>query len=247
MVQPREDRWKAITGRAFGSIAQKWSERVPGDGEIDSLIELLGCSPGASILDAGCGAGADSVALARRGYRVRGFDISSEMIAQARDRAAQLGLDGDVVSFRVGDVEDIDAPDASFDAILCRCVLDFTPHPGVALCEFRRVLRPGGRLLLSTLGARAPAKLEWWRRFLPDNHDPHYANDILPWEMEALLGELGWRIEDQFPAFRSSIHGFANAYTEESAARLTDPVLRQTVCSSWTFVATCWGESTSAG
>src|SRR5919199_1415701 len=78
------------------------------------------------------------------------------------------------------DDERLGSPDGAFDALICFNVLDFTPRPGVALTEFRRVLKPGGRLVLIMLGAYSPVKLEWWRRFLPDHDGKHTGNDILP-------------------------------------------------------------------
>src|SRR5207237_5255953 len=109
-------------------------------------------------------------------------------IANARDAARAADLTEEMAEFAVGDVERLAFADDTFDAVLCALVPDFTPRPGVALAEFRRVLKPGGRLLLLTLGATSPVKQEWWRRFLPDNTEERVRNYILPLEMDALLG-----------------------------------------------------------
>ena len=232
------DQWKAATARQFDGLAETWRSRgVAQDDRLASLLPLLGGGPGSLVLDVGCGSGNWSLALARAGYRVRGVDLSPEMIARAWDAARELGLSEDAASFRVGDAERLDFPDSSFDALICFNVLDFTPRPAAALVEFRRVLRPGGRLVLIVLGAYSPVKWEWWRRFLPDQDGKHTGNDILPWETEHLLEELGWRIVDQHPLSGTTVHGVASSYSQEQLDGLPDKVLQQAVAAAWRFVA----------
>ena len=60
--------------------------------EVDFLIEELGVSPGASILDVGCGTGRHSIELARRGYAVTGIDLSTGMLGRAREKASEAGV-----------------------------------------------------------------------------------------------------------------------------------------------------------
>lgn len=77
--------------------------------------------------------------------RVAGVDISEEMLAIARGRARALGLD---VDLRAGDVEELDWPDASVDTVVSTLSLCTIPDEWRAVAEARRVLRPGGRLVL---------------------------------------------------------------------------------------------------
>ncbi|HZA90502.1 MAG TPA: methyltransferase domain-containing protein [Solirubrobacterales bacterium] len=77
--------------------------------------------------------------------RVTGVELSPEMLAIGRRRAEELGRDADL---RVGDVQELDFPDASFDTVVCTLGLCTIPDDRKAVAEARRVLRPGGRLLL---------------------------------------------------------------------------------------------------
>lgn len=110
-------------------------------------IELAGVGPGESVLDVGCGTGTLTLAAkaaAGTGGRVSGIDPSPEMVEAARRKAARTRSD---VQFRVGVVEALPFPDASFDVVLSSLMLHHLPvdvkRQGFA--EIARVLRPGGR------------------------------------------------------------------------------------------------------
>ena len=76
---------------------------------------------------------------------VTGIELSPAMLAIARQRAADLGRDADL---REGDAEHLPFADASFDTVVCALSLCTIPHPAAAIGEMKRVLVPGGRLLL---------------------------------------------------------------------------------------------------
>lgn len=232
------DRVKAVNAAYWDSNAARWrGQDLPARDAVRALGSTLRCEPGSRILDAGCGPGLWAVALALEGYRVRGIDIAPAMVAAARDRSQEHALSEDAAAFQVAALDAVDFPSASFDAIVCRLVLDFVPNPGLVLEEFRRVLRPGGRLALWVLGAASPVKREDWRRFMPDAAGPHVRNQMLPWEAEALLGALGWEIESHEPEFQQSGRGANNQYSAEKAALLDDRLLQQAIATSWRFVA----------
>jgi SAM-dependent methyltransferase len=224
----------------YDDLAARWPTHAP-PGIQTFITAQVGCAPGSLILDAGCGNGVRCIPLARAGYRVHGIDLSPEMIAVARQTATGLGLGEPDARFAVGDVERLPVADALCDAVLCVNVLDFTPHPGIALAEFARVLRPGGRLVLSMLGAHSAVKRgpgsERWRRFLPGAPAVIPLNDILPWEMEALLGALGWQILDQRPHVGPTVGGPPSLYTLAMVLALPDRILQQTAATTWQFVA----------
>lgn len=100
-------------------------------------------SPGASLLDVGCGPGTLTVDLARRVTpgRVVGVDAVADVLASARARAAESGVP---VEFVPGDVYHLGFPDDSFDVVHAHQVLQHLADPVAALREMRRVARPGG-------------------------------------------------------------------------------------------------------
>jgi ubiquinone/menaquinone biosynthesis C-methylase UbiE len=79
------------------------------------------------------------------GSRLTGIEISEEMLRLARERAAELGLEADL---RLGDAQALEFPDATFDTVVCTFSLCSIPDDRSAVSEAKRVLRPGGRLLL---------------------------------------------------------------------------------------------------
>jgi hypothetical protein len=111
------NQWKKDVAERFDGIADMWLQRgVTDPTRLAPIIEELNCEPDSLILDAGCGSGNWSAALALHGYRVRGFDISPKMIENAQVRAQELNLDTEKVQYQVGDAENVAFPDATFVA-----------------------------------------------------------------------------------------------------------------------------------
>jgi SAM-dependent methyltransferase len=114
------------------------------------MIEQLNLQAGQRVLELACGPG-DTGFLAAEQVRPGGVvietDASEPMLGVARGRARDLGAIN--VEFKRMDLEWLDLPTASVDAILCRWGLMFVLDPGTSLSEMRRVLRPGGRLALA--------------------------------------------------------------------------------------------------
>ncbi len=112
--------------------------------ERPAMLDLAGDVAGRRILDVGCGSGPLSGALRDRGAIVSGFDLSEAMIRLAR---ARLGEDADLL------VHDLARPlpyaDAAFDDVMASLVLHYLEDWTAPLAELRRVLRRGGRLLVS--------------------------------------------------------------------------------------------------
>lgn len=110
------------------------------------LKELLPQPAGKRALDVGTGMGQFAFYLARAGFSVTGIDLSGEMITRAKRHAAEHHLP---VDFVTGDAESLSFEDNSFDVLVSRNLLWTLPHPEKALKQWQRVVKPGGRLVIS--------------------------------------------------------------------------------------------------
>jgi 2-polyprenyl-3-methyl-5-hydroxy-6-metoxy-1,4-benzoquinol methylase len=126
---------------------------------------------GPDVLDVGCSQGIASILLAREGHRVVGIDREHEAIRAARERLDQEEAQvRERVEFRVGEGRAVGFADGSFDAVLLGEVLEHQLDPGKLLDEARRVLRPGGRIVITTPYGIHP---------YPDHKEPLYLSALL--------------------------------------------------------------------
>jgi SAM-dependent methyltransferase len=135
-----------------------------GPGLLYDIVGGLGLPIGAAALDVGCGEGRHSLALARRfGFAVRGIDPVPRHVALAREAASAAGL-AHRAAFEVGSVERLPAGDGSVDLVWCRDVLVHVADLDRAYAEFRRKLRPGGRVMVYQMfgtNRLEPAEAAW--------------------------------------------------------------------------------------
>jgi len=147
-----------------GRVGAEWADKADALDRLlgpsgDAALAALGLRSGARVLDLGCGAGATSFALADAvgpQGAVWGVDVSSDLLARARDRQAARGAAG--VHFVQADASRWQ-PDAPMDALYSRCGAMFFDDPGAAFAHLRAIMAPGAPLAIACW--RAPRLNEW--------------------------------------------------------------------------------------
>jgi len=190
----------------FDELAQRWWDP---DGPQKALHALNPARLGyvaervqlrdAAVLDVGCGGGLLSEALAQAGAKVTAIDLAPNLLKVARLHGLESGIKVDYREMAVEALAD-EAP-ASFDAITCMEMLEHVPQPASIIEACATLLKPGGRLFLSTLN-RTPAAFalaivgaEYVARLLPKGTH-QYRDFIKPSELAKWLREAGLELED---------------------------------------------------
>ncbi|GAB3726793.1 bifunctional 3-demethylubiquinone 3-O-methyltransferase/2-octaprenyl-6-hydroxy phenol methylase [Luteimonas pelagia] len=190
----------------FGALAQRWWDPQGPQKPLHALnpVRLKYVADrttldGARALDVGCGGGLLSEALAGSGANVTAIDLAPELVKVGRLHALESGA---TVDYRLQSVESLAAEmPGVFDAITCMEMLEHVPDPGAIIAACATLLRPGGRLFLSTLN-RTPAAFalaivgaEYIARLLPKGTHT-YRDFIRPSELAGWLRESGFELED---------------------------------------------------
>lgn len=152
-----------------------------------ALMACAALRPGERVLDVACGTGLIAFAAAAAvgpAGEVMGVDLSGRMVESAGRQALERNIAN--ARFARMDAERLDLPDAGFDVVLCALGLMYLPDPEQALREMRRVLRPGGRIVLVVWGDRARCG---WSALLPIV-DAEVRSDVCPLFFRLGQGEV---------------------------------------------------------
>jgi SAM-dependent methyltransferase len=154
-------------------------------------LAIASLKKGETVLDLGSGGGFDCFLAARavgETGHVIGVDMTPEMVNKARRLAADNGFEN--VEFRLGEIENLPVADGCVDVVISNCVINLSPRKGSVFRETFRVLRPGGRLIVSDVVATSD---------LPDEiksdlalHARCIAGASLVDDLEAMLREAGF-------------------------------------------------------
>jgi SAM-dependent methyltransferase len=147
---------KGVAARLAG-----YSEAEVGALPADAVVNSFGCGnpvafsgvrEGETVVDLGSGAGIDLLLAGRKtgpAGRVIGVDMTDEMISRARENIARSGMKH--VEVRKGIIEDLPVESASADWVISNCVINLSPEKPKVFAEIARVLKPGGRMLVSDI------------------------------------------------------------------------------------------------
>ena len=182
-LEALRERRKAESRSYFDRVAASFGDQLlPGrtwEGLARALLQL---APHARYADLGIGDGMLTLMLAEVATRVTAVDISPEMLNQLDKRAKQKGIDN--IECVEGDIEDLPLPDASHDLVIASQALHHSSSPSVCLEEAKRILVPGGKLLVIDLLAHTE---DWVREKLQ-----HLHLGFTEANLEALLSEAGF-------------------------------------------------------
>ena len=190
----------------FDELAQRWWDPAGPQKALHALnparlgyVAQRAALRDAAVLDVGCGGGLLSEALAKAGARVTAIDLAPNLLKVARLHGLESGVK---VEYRQTAVEALaeELPGA-FDVVTCMEMLEHVPDPASVVSACATLLKPGGRLFLSTLN-RTPAAFalaivgaEYIARLLPKGTH-QYRDFIKPSELARLLRDAGLAIED---------------------------------------------------
>jgi SAM-dependent methyltransferase len=167
-------------------------------------VERTSLRPGEAVLDACCGAGASAIPAAEAvgpDGRVLGVDLAEELLILARRKAQERGLGH--AKFRLGDIEALSPSTEVFDAAICVFGIFFLPDMPQGIRRLWQMVRPGGRLAITTWGPRLfePGNTAFWNSVKRERPDLY--KGFNPWDritdpaaLAAMLLDAGIRTSD---------------------------------------------------
>jgi ubiquinone/menaquinone biosynthesis C-methylase UbiE len=178
----------------FSRQADAYSQMdvVRSDKLLNAIADATGVRPEHRVLDLASGPGYLTMVLATRAREAIGVDATERFVAQATAEAARRGIAN--VSFRAGDVERLDLPDASFDVVTCKFAFHHFPRPARVLAEMARVAKPGATLLIADMVASEDADERDYQDRIERLCDPSHASAIMGSEFDRMFLEQGLEV-----------------------------------------------------
>jgi ubiquinone/menaquinone biosynthesis C-methylase UbiE len=151
--------------------------------------------PDTTILDAACGPGIVTAALAAKSRAVVAFDLTPAMLLRARDRCAKAGLTN--VTFEQGNATALPFPDSSFDGVVTRLSVHHFDAPRLVLNEMFRVLKPAGKFVLADVVSSQDAAESELHNAIEVLRDPSHVRMLPAIELTSMITAAGFMIETQ--------------------------------------------------
>lgn len=189
---------KSSVQQQFDRVAANYrTSAVHAQGEdLQQMVRLAYLQGDERVLDAGCGAGHAAAAFSPHAAEVVALDFTAGMLRQVELLAAERGLAN--ISTRQGDVEALPFGDDAFDVVISRYSAHHWPHPAQAVAEFRRVLKPGGRVILSDVVGFDDATCDTYLNAIEVLRDPSHVRDYTEPEWLAFFANAGFSAEIGF-------------------------------------------------
>ena len=199
LTDERIEKTKAAARAVFGRRAGYYRKSpVHADPAVLArLVAMARPRPEWTALDLATGAGHTALALAPHVRRVIGFDLTREMLAQAAALAREAGRPG--LPLCQGDAHHLPFPSRSFDLVTCRRGAHHFADLPRALGEMRRLLRPGGRLVIDDRSVPEAAEAAELMNRLDRLHDPSHVREHSPRAWLELLRDAGFAVEETEP------------------------------------------------